>query len=239
MGWYSKFYGTPGPGIPKDAHKPTGLRLFFSTLAREWKNLLKLNLMFLLFSLPVVTIPAALCAMQHITIKMIQDEPFLLWADFRAAFRRLWKRASLWGWGYTLLMLAAVYCLHFYAQLEMYHTLFLLPFLFAAILTLFLALSGIYLFPLLIRSDMSGRALIQNACLMALAYLPHGLPALICSTALGLLCDIFFPLAWPIVLLFLFALQSLLFAFSAWSDICRQLRRSNGAVTMEFDSNQQ
>lgn len=236
MGWYLKLHGTPGPGIPKDEPKPTGLRLFFSVLFREWKTLVKLNLIFLLCCIPVITIPAALCAMQHITLKMIQDEPFLLWTDFRRTFRRVFKRGSLWGWGYFFMALATAFCLNFYAQMELYHIAFLLPFVCAAAFLLLLGLSGIYLFPLLVRSEMTGFGLVRNACLMALGYFTHGFPALLFNAALALLCDLFFPLAWPATVLILFALQSLVASFSAWPDICSQLQRSGEAPAFEFDS---
>lgn len=78
-------------GIPENEKKPSGLPLFFRTLGREWRSLIKLNGIFLLHCLPVITIPAAVCAMQHLTLRMIQDKPLLLWTDYRIAFRSLFK----------------------------------------------------------------------------------------------------------------------------------------------------
>ena len=45
-----------GPGIDKDAPPKTGLALFIDIYRREWWNIFKLNLLFLLFCIPVVTI---------------------------------------------------------------------------------------------------------------------------------------------------------------------------------------
>ena len=59
MNWLANFYFGEGPGIPKDAPKPEGLRLLASVLGREWWALVKLNLLFIAFSLPIVTLPAA------------------------------------------------------------------------------------------------------------------------------------------------------------------------------------
>lgn len=235
MGWYSKFYGTAGPGILKDEPKPAGIRLFFSTLLREWKTLIKLNLLFLVFCMPVITIPAALCAMQHITLKLIQDEPVLLVPDFFRAFRRLFKRTTLWGWGYLLLLAAAIFCLTFYGQMKGYHALFLLPFLFVAIGILLMTLAGIYFFPLLIRSDMSGMILIRNAFLMSLTYFPHGFPVLVINVLLVLFCEVFLPLVWPVVFLGLFSVESLIVSFAAWTDICTQLKRDGTAPVCEYE----
>ena len=57
MGWYARIYGTAGPGIPENEKKPSGLPLFFRTLGREWRSLIKLNGIFLLHCLPVITFP--------------------------------------------------------------------------------------------------------------------------------------------------------------------------------------
>lgn len=222
MGWYSKFYGTPGPGIEKDAPAKTGVRLILSTLLREWRTLILLNLLFCAASLPVVTLPAALCSMQHLTIKMVQDEPILLWPDFRAAFRRLLRRGTVWGWLYILLVLTCMFGLYFYGRLVAYSGLFLLPFGVLAVLLVLLLLSGVYYFPLLIRSDLKGWGLMKNAALLAAAYAPHAFAAVLVTGVLSVLCDLFFLLAWPVVLLFLFALQALLCSFASWPDICRQ-----------------
>ncbi len=225
MGWYARFYGRPGPGVRKDEPPKTGIRLLLAILGREWRTLILLNLLFCAASLPVVTIPAALCTMQHVTIKMVQDEPVLLWPDFRAAFAAAFRRGTLWGWGYLILALASVFCVYFYGRMVAYSALFLLPFSVAAVLLVLLLLTGVYYFPLLIRSDMRGRSLIKNALLMATAYAPHAFAAVLAAGTLAVVCDLFFLLAWPFVLLILFSLQALLCSLAAWPDICRQSER--------------
>lgn len=220
MGWYQNLYGREGPGIPKDTPPPTGLRLFFSTLCREWKSLIRLNLIFLLHAVPVVTLPMAICAMKELTLRMLADEPLLLWTDFRIAFRAEWKRRSLIGWSYLLPALLLTVCLSVYAQLfSGLSPLFLIPYGLCAVFLLLWALAWPYLWALTARSDMVSGAVLKNAFLMGIACLPHSFPALSITGGLLLLTDHFLLLIWPVGLLILFALQSLIGSFAAWPDI--------------------
>ena len=235
MGWYAKFYGAAGPGVSENEPKKKGLRLLGAILLREWRSLMLLNLLFLLFSLPVITIPAAACSMQHLTIKMVQDEPFLLWTDFTRKFRSVFVRASLWGWGYVLACGAVLVGLSFYWSMTAWNGWFIAAFLVLLGAMFLLLAAGVYLFPLLIRSDMNGWPLVKNALMMAMAYFPHAAAAVISVGALSMLCELFFLLVWPVVLLALFSLESLLCSLAAWPDI--DVRRQGGAEDLctQFD----
>ncbi|MBL4813410.1 MAG: DUF624 domain-containing protein [Rhodobacteraceae bacterium] len=86
MKWWLNLYFAEGPGIAKDLPRATGLRLVWQTIAREWWNLIILNVVFITASLPIVTIPAAYAAMVRVTATMVEDEPCEPWRDFREAF---------------------------------------------------------------------------------------------------------------------------------------------------------
>jgi uncharacterized membrane protein YesL len=51
-----------------------------------WK-LVALNLMFLAFSIPVVTMPASLCGMNRVLIKLWREGNCFLWSDFWDEFK--------------------------------------------------------------------------------------------------------------------------------------------------------
>ena len=58
MKWLWRFSAKEGPGIAKDAPAKTGLALLADVVARNWWELVQLNLLVLLCCLPLVTIPA-------------------------------------------------------------------------------------------------------------------------------------------------------------------------------------
>lgn len=55
-----------------------------------WIELIKLNVLFLLLCLPVVTIPAAIAAMNRIVLDMLYRKPFdyRMWRGMMTTFRR-------------------------------------------------------------------------------------------------------------------------------------------------------
>ncbi len=54
-GFFGLFdYNKPGPGVPKDAPPKSPFIVFFEILQRKFWNLIKINMMFLIFNLPAV-----------------------------------------------------------------------------------------------------------------------------------------------------------------------------------------
>lgn len=90
-------YLKEGPGIAKDAPEKTGAAWVGETFAREFWQLVKLNVLFLLCCLPVVTFGAARAAMARCTVNMARDVPNDVWTDFRAALRQDTVRNLLCG----------------------------------------------------------------------------------------------------------------------------------------------
>ena len=99
--FFRKDYAKPGPGIEPDAPEKTGIGRFAEILSLECVTLVKLNLLFLLTCLPVVTIPAAVFALNQVTRMMILDQPVTCFYHYRMALRTFWRRAygafSWWG----------------------------------------------------------------------------------------------------------------------------------------------
>lgn len=90
-------YLKEGPGIAKDAPEKTGAAWVGETLVREFWQLVKLNVLFLLCCLPVVTFGVARAAMARCTVNMARDVPNDVWTDFLAALRQDTVRNLLCG----------------------------------------------------------------------------------------------------------------------------------------------
>ncbi len=81
-----------GSGKPYPTGGPA---LFFARIGTYFWKFLLLNGLFLIFSLPVLTIPAALTAVYRVIIQIINKERCFLWDDFWEEFRRNFKRSLL------------------------------------------------------------------------------------------------------------------------------------------------
>jgi hypothetical protein len=142
-------YSTPGPGVDPEAPEKTGWRRFAEILGIEAATLFQLNLLFLVSCLPVVTIPPAIYAMNHILRRMVLDQPVDLWYQYRQAFRRLWKR------GYAAFFLTAVplvlsgYGASFYLRYAADNYILFLPFMLCSTIFLVVLLASTYLYAVL------------------------------------------------------------------------------------------
>ena len=129
------------PGVREEAPKASGPRFFFRIIAQEAAALLKLNLLFLLFCLPAVTIPPALLALFQVVRRMPAERTVRCWSQFWDAFRHRWRTA----WGAFLLtvlpLTAAGYGAWFYLHFAQDNPVSCLPFAFCAVV--FLTVLGI------------------------------------------------------------------------------------------------
>lgn len=117
MGWYQALYEGDGRGEGPSGPRPKGLRLLAHILRWHWWTLVKANILFCLFCLPVLTIPAALKALTRVCVLLLRGEPLDLWPDWWAAFRRGFGRTTAAGAAMAVLAflaaLAAAYLLAF------------------------------------------------------------------------------------------------------------------------------
>jgi len=216
MGLLGQRYNKPGPGIEKDAPRKKGLALFSDILVREFFELIKLNLLFVLFCIPLVTIPAAVCAMSRITVTMVRDEPHFMWTDFWKAFKENFKKATLAG---LLLGVGLVVCFlaaRFYLDYAGTMVILFIPMSLSLLMLVLLAGMGIYVFPMLALIDLRLKIILKNALLMVLVCLPHTLLSLLAAGALLLAALLYFPYTLIAIVLLLFSLTNLITTFGAY-----------------------
>lgn len=142
-------------------------------------DLVVLNLLFLLCSLPLLTAGAASTALYTVTLRMVRQEGGSPWKGFFAAFRANVRRATvLW---LILLALLALLALDFLLCGGKDAPLPLLG--LCAALALLWSAAAAYVFPLQARFENSVAGTLKNAFAMAFGYLPQTL----CMTVLNLL----------------------------------------------------
>lgn len=222
MLWFRPGYLKEGPGIEKDAPPKTGLALFFEILVREFWQLLKLNLLFVICALPLVTFGAARAALSRCTMNMVRDVPNDVWHDFRQELKKDFPRNTVLG----LLELFAIGVFLLLLSLPGVRgntAVCVVLFALAAVGALVLG----YLWPMLVAVDVPPRAAVKNAAVLALAFPQHSLPALAVALLLYGLSFWLFPLSLPLVLFVPFGMGSFVTSFAAWSDIRRLVIRQN------------
>lgn len=214
MQWLRDMWTKEGPGIPKNAPKKTGLALFGQTFAREWWEMVKLNILFILAALLIIPLPAALAAMAFVCLAFVEDRNTYLLRDFLEALRRYFWRATIWG----LLFAAAIglggYAIATYASAARENLMLAVPLAIAFVVTLFLCITACHFLVLMVMRDLPARKLLQ---LSAIASIIRPLPvmaALLFVAGLWLAHIAFYPVSvfMPATLNFSLGLFAITFA---------------------------
>jgi len=216
---FQRNYDRPGPGIPTDAPEKKGVALYGAILIRELFEMVKLNLLYLLFCLPLVTIPAASTALCRVTLAMVRDSPRFLWVEFRDAFKGDFIQSTIAGALYFFGVAAASCAVWFYLAAAGNNPVFYLLLAVALLVLLVLVMAGLYLFPLIALVDLPLRAIGKNALLLVFACLPRSLLALVCCGVMLFLAVAFFPLSIPVVVLLWPALINFTTTFCVYGGI--------------------
>lgn len=133
----------------------------------RFMDMLKLNFMWLLFSLPVITIGASTVAAMSVALKMTDDEEGYIGRSFIKAFKENWKKGTLL-WIITVIAAYAVYLdFQFFNAIDGNPLMFLI----IGIVSCFvIVLSLIYAYPLTARYENTLVRTIQNSFEIARKY---------------------------------------------------------------------
>ncbi len=144
-------------------------------------NFLWLSILWLVCSLPLVTIGASTSALYSITLKYVRNEEGYLTASFFTAFRQNLKQGTLiW----LILLLAGLFLgLDFVVyyrgeQTEIGHMIFMTLFFSLALV---FVLMNLYVYAVLAKFQNSTFHIIKNSCIMALCHWPSSLAMLMLS----------------------------------------------------------
>ena len=201
-----------------------------SMLYRELVSLISLNLLFIFTCIPIITIPAALTAMNRITCTMVQDQNYFLWQDYWKTFKREFGKALLggvvFGIAFALFVLAGLVYYNIFGK----SFLFTIILAFTACFLIIIYLASTYYWTMLAFVDLPFKALFKNSLIMVLGCWKRSLLALVIIAA-----HLFFTVGlapvtvgysttmtdiWVfVVFLILFSANSLLLNYAIWPAI--------------------
>ncbi len=221
MKWLANFYLAEGPGIPKDLPKKKGLALIGETMWREGYELMKLNLIFVLSALPIITLPAAIAALMDVTLTIADDRNVYLWDDYKAAFRRHFVRSSAIAVAATPILGIPLYAAYVYGGLTLTSLFYAPAFVLAISVVAFLAIATTYLVAFVASSQRPLADLAILAFKAALARPLHVLAAFAFIAALWLAHILFYPVSLFLPAVVNFSFGALAVAFSVLEPVKR------------------
>ncbi len=215
MQWLRDMWTKEGPGIPKNAPKKIGLALFGQIFAREWWEMVKLNILFILAALLIIPLPAALAAMAFVCVAFVEDRNTYLLRDFVDAMRRYFWQATGWGLLFAFTISLGSYAVATYASAARDNLMMAVPLAIAFVVTLFLCITACHLLVLMVMRDLPARKLLQ---LSAIASIIRPLPvmaALLFVAGLWLTHIAFYPVSVFMPATLNFSLGMFAIAFAA------------------------
>lgn len=196
----------------------TGILRFFQIIWIEFWNLILLNILYVLFCLPIITIPAATAAFTAELCDMVRDRPRMLVHRFWSVFKRDFRQATLLGLiGLLLfaLLIGLLTAVLFF--LPPIFTYLLLP---ATAIVLFLCcMAWIYVYPLLAVTDLPLRHIVKNAFSLSLMCAKHAAAAVVACGLLLYYALLYFPISIPFLLFGVLSILGLICTFAAWAGI--------------------
>lgn len=194
MSVYGKLYYGSNVNGEREVKPPANrFALFFHIVGAEWRSLVKLNLLFLLCCLPVVTVGAASSTMGYILKKIDEGEYIFLVSDFFRSFRENFKASSLYYLFYGGSLLAIILTVKYLDSLlaEVPVAAVLMCILMAAgVLVVF---AGFYGFCMIGTMKLKWKDMFRNSFLFTIVGLKANALILLFLIPLGLLCYCAFP----------------------------------------------
>lgn len=147
-------------------------------------NLILLNLLYLLFCIPVVTIGPATAALHYVTLKYAADEEDRVWAPFIHSFRQNLKQGMIVGVITTVVGVFLAFDLYWIYQMvsagQAFDKVVLILVSLACIVYLMMTA---YIYPLLARYDNSIKQMFRTSIILAIRHLPATLSMAVISAA--------------------------------------------------------
>jgi len=241
MGFFSRDFSKAGPGVSKDEPRKKGVLRFFEIIAREYRDLMKVNFLFFLCTLPSIIlfflgllgimefalalaifaaypIGGALAASMFCITRMLRDDPGFLWDDFKRKFKENLRQAGVAGVIVTTFLYTQVFLfwLPIMADWEVAGTPWVIS---GFILFLFFMMIVPYVFMHYAYIKLSTFQIVKNSTLLALTNLGRSLMGAVIGLLPWLGLIMFFPITlvfFPLIPLFVFVLSWLLTLMWVW-----------------------
>ena len=199
-----------------------GVRLLLSIFIQEFFHIAGLNALFVICSVPLVTMPAAYAAMTRVNGYYAQELSCSQWKEFFRVFKEEFRRVTPVGLP-LLLVPFGLSLVIFELLTDPWNAVSYLLLTVCLLTTALLLLIRYYLFPLLTWTQLSLREALRNSFLLAIVRLWPNLLMLAFHAVLYCVVMYYFPMSTPYLALCVFGTVNLFATFTAWSGIQKHI----------------
>jgi uncharacterized membrane protein YesL len=161
-------------------------------------DIMILNIMFIIFSIPIVTMGASLTAAYYMGFKMVKDEETYITKGFWKSFKENFVQSTIL-WLIVLVIAGILFCdyrIILYSGVEFAQWMKMA----VVVVTIVIAMGVSFIFPMQARYANTIKNTFKNAFLMALSHIPTAL-ALLIILAVPVVVYCFLPQSLPVLFL--------------------------------------
>lgn len=174
-GFFNRLYfgNDKKPDLKKEDMPGGGLKLFFDVLGVRFWKLIQLNLLYILFCLPIVTIGPATAGMTWVLRNWARDEHAWVWSDFFDHMKsNFWQGLALFAIDVLAAFVLWVNIRFYNAMGQANQIFYMIKYLVLGIALIF-AMMHIYIYPMMVTYKMRLRDMLKNAFIFTAIKLPQ------------------------------------------------------------------
>ncbi len=218
MGLFTN-YNDSGSGVAKKAPQKKPFFRFIDAFVNKFWVLLQINLIYVLFCLPIVTFGPATAAMTTLMRNIYLERPQFIFHDFWQAFKKNFKQSVVIGIVDILAIVLAVFAFIFYTPyLDTEDNYWLYCALTMAAEVIFLMIN-FYIYPQIVALNLRMPAIIKNSVILAFVNIKGNLITLAVFIIYAMLFLFFPPVMAVVSVVFPFAFMALVSIFCCYPAI--------------------
>ncbi len=215
MGLFTN-YNDSGSGVAKKAPQKKPFFRFCDAFINKFWVLIQINLIYVLFCLPVVTFGPATAAMTALMRNIYLEKPQFIFHDFWQAFKKNFKQSFFVGIADLLAIGLAIFAFLFYTpylDTEDMYTLYCALTMAAEVIFL---LINFYIYPQIVALNLSMPAILKNSLILAFANIKGNLITLAFFIIYAVLFMFFPPIMAVASTVFPFAFMAMVSVFCCY-----------------------
>lgn len=216
-------FAKPGKGVKKNEAEKKRFFQFFDLYFRKLGSLIKLNLLYLLFCIPVITIGPATAGMMKIVRYFNEGKPVFLFSDFWDAFKENFGQSFLMGILNALAAAAFTVSFAFYYAKLQESWIYAILLVIIGILSIVWIMMNFYTYLLIVTVDLKFIPMLKNAFNLVVLGAKTNFFTILFS-AVALAAFMLIPVAgWIVLALFGFSTVAMIICFNSFQYIYRYL----------------
>lgn len=212
-------YTKPGKGVEKDEPQKPRFLFFWELYFRKFWKLVQLNLLFVAFSLLIVTIGPATAGMIYVLRSMANEQPVFLFSDFWDGFKSNLKQSLIYSVIWVVGVILIVTSWRFYSANLSVATWMYVPFGLCVMLAILFIFVSFYAFLMIVTIDLPLTSILKNCAILSIVCIKTNFITLFFVALILLAVYLFLPITALLVILLIPATIGFVICFNCYKEI--------------------